>query len=80
MVFGARNVATDGSRSIALPEGARTEEVQASFRDGVLEITVPLAQPSQQRRTVQIQSAADNTSKSEAANGGRASASGSSES
>jgi HSP20 family protein len=45
-------------RSIGLPEGVRAEDVQASFRDGVLEITVPLPQPSQQqRRKVQIQSA-----------------------
>jgi HSP20 family protein len=45
-------------RSIGLPEGVRTEDVQASFRDGVLEITVPLPQPSQQqRRKIEIQSA-----------------------
>ncbi len=43
-------------RSIALPEGVRPEDVQASFRDGVLEITVPLPQNSQQqRRKVEIQ-------------------------
>jgi HSP20 family protein len=66
------------TRSIALPKGARTEEVQASFRNGVLEITVPLSQSSQQRRTVQIQHASDDTAKSEGANGGRASATSSS--
>lgn len=43
------------SRSIALPEGVRAEDVQATFRDGMLELTVPLPQQSQ-RRTVQIQS------------------------
>lgn len=44
-------------RSIGLPEGVRAEDVQASFRDGVLEITVPLPQTSQQqRRKVEIQS------------------------
>jgi HSP20 family protein len=43
-------------RSIGLPEGVRPEDVQASFRDGVLEIAVPLPQPSQQqRRRVEIQ-------------------------
>ena len=43
-------------RSIGLPEGVRAEDVQASFRDGVLEITVPLPQTSQQqRRKVEIQ-------------------------
>jgi HSP20 family protein len=43
-------------RGVALPEGVRPEDVQASFHDGVLEITVPLPQPSQQqRRKVEIQ-------------------------
>lgn len=43
-------------RSISLPDGVRAEDVQASFRDGVLEITVPLPQTSQQqRRKVEIQ-------------------------
>jgi HSP20 family protein len=49
------------TRSIALPEGARTEEVQAAFRNGVLEISIPLAEQSQQqRRTVNIKSAPQN--------------------
>jgi HSP20 family protein len=65
------------TRSIALPEGARTEEVQASFCNGVLEITVPLSQSSQQRRAVQIQNASGDRPESEGANGGRASATGS---
>jgi HSP20 family protein len=43
------------SRSIALPEGVRAEDVQATFRDGMLELTMPLPQQSQ-RRAVQIQS------------------------
>jgi HSP20 family protein len=43
------------TRSIALPEDARTDDIQAAFRDGVLEITVPLSQSGQQRRTVPIQ-------------------------
>ncbi len=45
------------SRSIALPEGARTEEVSASCRDGVLEITIPLAQEAPRSRKIDIQSA-----------------------
>jgi HSP20 family protein len=61
------------TRSIALPEGARTEEVQASFRNGVLEISVPLSQSSQPRRIVQIQNTSDDTARSEGGNGGRAS-------
>jgi HSP20 family protein len=45
------------SRSLALPEGAQTEDIQASFRNGVLEITIPLSQPTTQRRTVDVQGA-----------------------
>ena len=45
-------------RSIALPESVRTEEARAALHDGVLEVTIPLSQPSQpQRRRVEIQSA-----------------------
>ncbi len=43
------------SRTIALPEGARVEETQASCRDGVLEITIPMPQSQQQRRTIDVQ-------------------------
>jgi HSP20 family protein len=44
------------SRSIVLPEGAQTDDVQASFRNGVLEIAVPVSKPESQRRTINIQS------------------------
>lgn len=64
------------TRSIALPEGARTEEVQASFRNGVLEITVPLSQSSQQRRVVEIQNASDQTAKSQGDTGAQAATTG----
>src|SRR5262249_17429422 len=30
------------ARTIALPEGVKTEEVQASYRNGVLEVSIPL--------------------------------------
>jgi HSP20 family protein len=30
-------------RMIALPEGAKTDEAKAAFKDGVLEVTVPVA-------------------------------------
>ncbi len=42
------------SRNIALPEGARVEDIQASCRDGVLEIAIPMAQ-STQKRTIDVQ-------------------------
>ncbi len=50
------------SRSIALPEGAKADEIQASFRDGVLEITMPMAEPESNRRTINIQSGAPGSS------------------
>jgi HSP20 family protein len=39
-------------RSIPLPEGINEEEVNASFRDGVLEITMPV--PKQRGRRIEI--------------------------
>jgi len=45
------------ARSIVLPEGAKPQEILAAFRDGVLEITVPVSPPQSQRRKVDIQGA-----------------------
>lgn len=42
------------SRGIPLPDGVRAEDVQATFRDGVLELTAPLPQSASQSRTVEI--------------------------
>jgi len=42
-------------RAIPLPEGANAENAQATFRDGVLEITVPLPQRETRRRQLEIQ-------------------------
>jgi HSP20 family protein len=42
------------SRSIPLPEGVDTEGVQANFKDGVLEITLPVSE-QKQRRQITIQ-------------------------
>ena len=48
------------TRSLALPEGAQVEQIQASFRDGVLEITVPLAQTAvQHRRTIDVKQSSE---------------------
>jgi HSP20 family protein len=58
-------------RGIALPEGVRADDVQAAFRDGVLEITVPLPQPSQQqRRKVEIQGASRDSPSASASKSG----------
>jgi HSP20 family protein len=43
------------TRSIVLPEGAQAQDVQASFHNGVLEISVPIKQQAQRRRTVEVQ-------------------------
>lgn len=43
-------------REIALPEGVNADQVKAQFRDGVLEVTVPVPQQASNRREIQIQS------------------------
>jgi HSP20 family protein len=48
------------ARSIALPEGAQSDEIEAAFRNGVLEIKIPMAQQApSQRRKIDVQSASD---------------------
>jgi HSP20 family protein len=43
-------------RSVPLPEGAKIEDVKATFTDGVLEVSVPLAaRPEAKVRKVEIQ-------------------------
>jgi len=45
-------------RAVPLPEGAKLEDVKATFTDGVLEVSVPLpAKATVKRRTVQIEDA-----------------------
>jgi len=46
-------------RAVPLPEGARIEDVKATFSDGVLEVSVPLpARPDAKVRKVEIQESA----------------------
>jgi len=46
-------------RAVPLPEGAKLEDVKATFTDGVLEVSVPLPAKVQEKpRTVQIEEAA----------------------
>jgi HSP20 family protein len=43
-------------RAIPLPEGARTDDAKAEFRNGVLEIKVPVEEARSHRRPIPIQS------------------------
>lgn len=43
-------------RTVPLPEGANPDQAKANFKDGVLEVTIPLPQQEQrQGRTIEIQ-------------------------
>ena len=41
-------------RSVPLPEGINADEVKASFKDGVLEITMPSPKRAERKRSVEI--------------------------
>lgn len=41
-------------RSIGLPEGARIDQAAAEFKDGVLEITVPVAAAKEQSKAIPV--------------------------
>src|ERR1700760_95857 len=43
-------------RTIPLPEGAQVDQAKASFRNGLLEVTVPIPQRASERRPVAIES------------------------
>ncbi len=44
-------------RQIALPEGVKADQAKAQFRDGVLEISVPVPQQARNRREIPIETA-----------------------
>lgn len=45
----------DFYRAISLPEGARIESIEAAYRDGVLEVTIPCVTPKVAvKRTVEV--------------------------
>lgn len=54
------------SRLIPLPEGANMEQAKAQFTDGVLEITIPMAEEKQQRREIPIEGGGGQTSRAAA--------------
>jgi HSP20 family protein len=43
-------------RAIPLPEGVKTDQVHAQFRDGVLQVTMPVQQEASRRRQIPINS------------------------
>ena len=47
------------SRSVPLPKGVRPEDVQCTFQNGVLEITMPTPQRVERSRRIEIQGASD---------------------
>lgn len=49
------------SRIIPLPEGANAEQAKANFKDGVLEVTVPIPESARRRREIPIESGAPKT-------------------
>jgi HSP20 family protein len=61
-------------RSIPLPEGADPEQAKAQFRDGVLQVTLPIPQQASRRREIPIHSgdaASSSSSGTAAAAGGK---------
>ncbi|MFZ0594577.1 MAG: Hsp20/alpha crystallin family protein [Bryobacteraceae bacterium] len=57
-------------REIALPEGANTEQAKAEFRDGVLQVTVPVPEQAGRRREIPISSDQPGASKAASASQG----------
>jgi HSP20 family protein len=43
-------------REIPLPQGAKAEQAKAQFRDGVLEVTIPVPEQKSNRRSIPIES------------------------
>lgn len=51
-------------RAIALPEGANAENARAEFQNGVLRVTIPVAEPQSNRREIPIQASATSSQNS----------------
>jgi HSP20 family protein len=44
-------------RAIPLPEGAKTDQAKAEFKNGVLEVVVPVSEPESKRRQIPVSGA-----------------------
>ncbi|MET0821933.1 MAG: Hsp20/alpha crystallin family protein [Aeromicrobium sp.] len=47
------------SRSIRVPAGTRTEDIEASYRDGILDVRVPMAQKDSTAHVIEVKRADD---------------------
>ena len=43
-------------REIPLPEGAKSDQAKAQFKDGVLEVSIPIPEQAGKRRTIPVES------------------------
>lgn len=43
------------SRSVPLPVGATDKDVKATYKDGILEVRIPLGQPAPEARTIPVE-------------------------
>ncbi|SCK16110.1 Hsp20/alpha crystallin family protein [Streptomyces sp. WMMB 322] len=42
------------ARAVKLPAGARPDEAEADYKDGILTVTVPVAKPGAEARTISV--------------------------
>ncbi len=50
-------------RAIPLPEGANGDQAKAQFKDGVLQITVPVSEPKSNRRQIPVEATSSTENK-----------------
>ena len=58
-------------RAVPLPEGVKADQAQANFKDGVLEVKIPMSQQQQQqRRRIPIQGGSQHAAPTQGTSGG----------
>jgi HSP20 family protein len=58
-------------RVIQLPEGADAEQARASFRDGILEVSIPVREPQSNRREIPVDTGASGSPTQQSQQGGQ---------